>query len=205
MTTKTTVDTRKIEQACKNLRNDCIEAKPLDMDWCERLGEDLDGWRSFEACACPDCGETVHGHGPTYEARHCDVDDESECEGYLTSEGPAMSYAYPLGHIGHSPEDAELLGGNVCLVEMDDGTWFLALTGGGMDLSWDICRAYIDLGYLPPVHFADLPEFAGAHWDEDHATVVIAMQRSLDIAGQWIKRRGERLIELVGRLKAEKE
>jgi len=30
-----------------------------------------------------------------------------------------------------------------------------------MDLSWDICEGYMLLGYLPPVHFCDLPAFAG--------------------------------------------
>ena len=46
------------------------------------------------------------------------------------------------------------------MVNLDDES-VLALAGAGMDFSWDICRTYILLGYLPPFHFCDLPQMAG--------------------------------------------
>jgi len=42
----------------------------------------------------------------------------------------------------------------------DDNKHALALTGGGMDLSWEICEAYMRLGYAPPVFF-DPPLMSG--------------------------------------------
>ena len=192
------INMKEIDNKIKNLHNDCVETKPLDMDWRERLGEDFEGWRSYETVECYGCGEDIVVQGPCGEVQHCDI-DESECEEWLSGEGPAMNYAYPLGHITHSADDAKDLPGSLCLVEMDD-KWFLALTGGGMDLSWDICRAYIALGYLPPVHF-ELPEFAGDVWNEDKALIVTAMKRSLDLAQRWNENRAERLNEVADHLK----
>jgi hypothetical protein len=73
-----------------------------------------------------------------------------------SSEGPMMSYWYPFELPGE-PEAcaAVLVGLPLCVVEVD-GVAGLALTGGGMDLSWEICEAFIRLGSLPPFHFADL-------------------------------------------------
>jgi hypothetical protein len=77
---------------------------------------------------------------------------------------PIISYYYPLPHYRGCEGDDQLLldreGGAVCLARVDDEV-VLALVGGGMDLSWDICEAYMLLGYLPPLHYCDLPEFAG--------------------------------------------
>ena len=38
------------------------------------------------------------------------------------------------------------------------GDWeaALAVSAGGMDLSWDVCEAYLLLGYLPPLNFYHL-------------------------------------------------
>ena len=51
----------------------------------------------------------------------------------------------------------------LCIVYLiEEEAYFLALTGGGMDLTWQICEAYMRLGYLPPTHFSRLPRYAGA-------------------------------------------
>lgn len=74
---------------------------------------------------------------------------------------PMMNYYYPY-ESGMPASDQSVLmfnGVSVVVVEVD-GDEVLALSGGGMDLSWDICKSYILLGYLPPVHFCDLPEYA---------------------------------------------
>lgn len=82
-------------------------------------------------------------------------------EGYDISdypaEGPMMNYYWPLTHwLNADPYEAaeRLRHFNLCLVKIetedDNALWALALTGGGMDLSWDIAAGYIALGFLPP-------------------------------------------------------
>lgn len=71
---------------------------------------------------------------------------------------PMMNYCYPLDC--EPPDDWKRLVSNCTCVEID-GSYYLALTGGGMDLSWEICESYMRLGYYPPAHFARLPSMAG--------------------------------------------
>ena len=63
----------------------------------------------------------------------------------------------------------------------DDGGYYLALAGGGMDLSWDIAAGYVNLGYLPPFKICEhLPEFAGENYqDAKHRNVILACQRTI--------------------------
>lgn len=98
---------------------------------------------------------------------------------------PMMNYYYPLDayHWREDPQGLQarldLFGGSCLLVEMDDKV-VLTLMGGGMDLTWDICLAYILAGCLPPAHFAsDLPEFAGMKLDKKHRIIIAACERSL--------------------------
>lgn len=98
---------------------------------------------------------------------------------------PMMNYYYPLDayHWREDPEGLQarldLFGGACLLAEMDDKV-VLTLMGGGMDLTWDICLAYILAGCLPPAHFAsDLPEFAGMKLDTKHRIILAACERSL--------------------------
>lgn len=193
----------KIEKRVAELRNDTINAVPVEIDWRERLGEDCEGWQSYDTCECSECGKLVVGSWG--EQSHCDAEDESNCEGYLNFSEPMMSYYYPLPHADLKPEDAKKIDGPLVLVQFEDGSWALALSGGGMDLSWEICKAHIDLGYLPPIHFSALPEMADKKWNEETALVILAMQRSLAIASGWITRKLERLIDLEVGLKFPKE
>jgi hypothetical protein len=103
---------------------------------------------------------------------------------------PLMNYIYPLpNYAGDETADQLKLdreAGAVCLVRLlggDDAAdeVCLALTGGGMDLSLDICEGYIMLGYLPPLHFADLPEF-GDRSSRKEDRVVAAMIESAHVA-----------------------
>lgn len=99
------------------------------------------------------------------------ADLDREPRGY--AEGPMMSYWYPLdgadpksvGPYGHDFDAVEaayrLHRHSLCLVQVGDDMG-LALTGGGMDFTWDIAAAFVDLGYLPPLHFCDLPAMAGS-------------------------------------------
>jgi len=114
------------------------------------------------------------------------TDKEMENEEYQ----PMMNYLYPLEEFEiHKKRftDRELKkalddAGAVTLIQRnDDGEYYLALSGGGMDLSWDICAGYVNLGYLPPFTFCEgLPEYAGEEYkDIRHQNVIFACQRSI--------------------------
>lgn len=86
-----------------------------------------------------------------------DFDALMQVEPYMYgAEGPMMNYYYPVEIDDPAETAAKLAHVPLCVVEVN-GSTALALTGGGMDMSWDICRAFIMAGYLPPAHFADLP------------------------------------------------
>jgi len=128
-------------------------------------------------------------------------------------EGPLMSYFYPLP--GFDPDDPQeaakkLKGLPLCLVALIDcdgepREWGMALTGGGMDLSWQICHAYIRMGYLPPLAFCNLPQFAGmsltketqmilaaCHASIAHAERCIAfLKHRLEEVEKWLRRKSE--------------
>ena len=116
------------------------------------------------------------------------------------TEGPMMNYWYPVDHITDEDEAEQaavkLQDVPLCVVEVN-GDYGLALTGGGMDLSWDICKAFVLIGALPPVHFADLPDMGPTYAD---AEVVQAMRRSLNIVKGWMDQRLERLNQKWGDL-----
>lgn len=72
--------------------------------------------------------------------------------------------------------------GAMTLIQREDnGEYYLALAGGGMDLSWDIAAGYVNLGYLPPFKICEgLPEFAGEDYtDAKHRNVIFACQRTI--------------------------
>lgn len=111
------------------------------------------------------------------------------------TDGPMMNYWYPIGDDLEPLSAAVALPGPLCVVEVD-GEWGLALTGGGMDLSWEICAAFIALGYLPPAHFADLPEMA-ERWTETKQATCEAMTQSLE----HVIRRAEYRLQRLARLR----
>jgi hypothetical protein len=124
----------------------------LECDYCQATFDCCGPSEWVEGDDCPDCDEATDGHL-----------QRPECS-------PLMNYYYSLPDYDGDPEaDQALLwlsSANVVLVKILGGedaedTYALALSGGGMDFSWDICLAYILLGYAPPFRFCDLPEFAG--------------------------------------------
>lgn len=164
----------------------CIDATPRDRDWSVGWTET---WEAYEATRCDKCGEAVlQGSGET----HAECDSDSKCDGYVPgSQGPMMNYFYPLPDFDGSHNSALVLADlPLCLVSLrDDGSqgeeqWGLALTGGGMDLSWEICAAYIALGYFPPVHFCDLPQMAGRGQSAKDRRIIAACRKSLQARKQ---------------------
>lgn len=116
---------------------------------------------------------------------------------------PMMNYYYPLPYYEGDPESHQAIlhqsSANVVLVKIigvddDEDVYALALSGGGMDLSWDICHAFILLGYAPPIHFCDLPEFAGQdNQREPFASILKACLQSVNSVTQRAFRKKERL------------
>lgn len=195
----------------KTLSCDAVDSKPRDIDWREALGEDMEGWRAFESFECDDCGgdvvvsvlgEDEHRNiEPEIYDDVEDVDVENECPGYLNFEGPMMNYWYPV-KIDDCEEAARAIAHYpLCVVEFQDGQTGLALTGGGMDLSWEICGAFVALGYLPPLHYCDLPEMAGMKWNERNERIVKACKESAECASRWAEGKITRLENLEKDLK----
>ena len=196
--------TKTIDNLVSNLSSAAIEAKPISTDWSEGYTEtweqvypDVDEW-DLDTCT-----NYLDDQGFGYDEQDGEDDDdylydlreacrEAVCED--DSFTPIFNFRYPLpDYRGYDGDDqTKLMGGNVVLVEYE-GEFFLALTGCGMDLSWDICQAYIALGFLPPVHFCnDLPRLAGDdESDDSHFLVLAAALRSNDILASWSNRRLE--------------
>lgn len=98
--------------------------------------------------------------------------------------GPQMNYVYP---VIDDTDDAERNGQwaynirhlPLCVVELDGYTG-LALTGGGMDLSWEIAEAFVRIGYRPPVDVCGtLPRMAGMTINDDRRAIVQVIVETL--------------------------
>lgn len=123
--------------------------------------------------------------------RDCVRDHDNDCDDYT----PMMSYYYPLPGLRMSAEDAqEAVRDTACIVALVDGEPVLALAGGGMDLSPSICEAYVNLGYYPPLHYAEnLPRLGKGYGHGMTAEVVSAALESARIAERWAADARERL------------
>lgn len=125
---------------------------------------------------------------PTSEQPYEEEYDNSSDGGYV-AEGPMMNFYWPLTHwLNTDPYDvAERLRHlNVCLVKIEttdeDPLWALALTGGGMDLSWSIASAFIACGFLPPRGLSVHQGGPKSTWDYGVSTVGLAWARRVKAA-----------------------
>lgn len=181
-----------------------IDAKPIDFDWSDHRFQAM--WESHEASTCEKCGVAIVSYGGD---KHCNIDNDVSCDGHVPdSDGPMMNYAYPLPEARLDVELAaiDLVNLPVCVITHEDeenGRIELALTGGGMDLSWEICEAYMRLGYLPPVHF-ELPGMAGRGTSAKDKWILAGYLRSCKVAEGWARRKAERVRELVKQARKEK-
>ena len=165
-----------------DFRVNAIETKPIIYNWSELYGT---GWKSIEAGYCETCmnnnlpkGDCIVVGPPGTYCEQCDSD--------MYFEGPMMNYYYPVDIDDMYEAAKAIIDLPLCVVEVDDNTG-LALTGGGMDLSWDICDAFIQLGYLPPLHFCRLPDYVGMKLDERIKTILNACKKSAQISSRWAK------------------
>lgn len=160
-----------------------VNARPVWVDWTNDYQDER--WEAWEAVECDDCGHTrvveSPGGGEPCDIEH-DDDEAAPCEGELPeTEGPMMSWAWPVT-LRRGPEDAaeSLTHLPVCVVEYQEHGTLLALTGGGMDLSWELCEAYIRLGLAPPFALCDLPRMAGRGESDHDRRIIEACQRSCE-------------------------
>jgi hypothetical protein len=160
------------------------------------------------------CGGTLNDDGLEHESGNpllsCSdctyvVIDPDHCDGNIPLvEGPMMNYYYPVKLYDCADAARKIAHLPLCVVEMRDGETGLALTGGGMDLSWEICEAFICLGYYPPAHFCDLPEMADKYMNERTLKIIKACQESCRILAGWVESRRERLAKLAERMTTKK-
>lgn len=173
-----------------DLSCEMIEVRSIDFDFSEGFGET---WEFTEASRCEKCNAIVMGGGD----KHSDLDGDSDCDGYVSeTSGPMMSYYYPCPELDAEEAAQKLVDTCLCVVTINNET-ALALTGGGMDLSWEICRAYIDLGYLPPLAFCDLPGICGKGLKARDRDTVAACLKTCAVAASWANRTAERINDVV--------
>lgn len=152
-----------------------------DVDAIESASFSNDVWEAWR-CPNPECDS---------------FGEETEAE----SEGPMMSCSYALPDKswgstgGYDQSDAEkIVHLPLCIVTFEDtGDQALALTSGGMDLSWEISEAFMRLGHLPPLAYCDLPAMAGMKMDERRRWVLAGCLRSCDVAAAQAQRTADRL------------
>lgn len=174
----------------KDLSMAATDVRPVDYDWSEGYGEK---WESVEAEDCPECGKgIVTTCNP--ECTKCEWREEDSFS------GPMMNYFYELPGFSGDMEEAaiKIIHLPLCIVHFTEDRnvdYALALTGGGMDLSWEICGAYVALGYIPPLHFSFLPRYAGKTLTKTTRLILSALQYGL----QWEARNA------AGRVKGIKE
>lgn len=157
-----------------------LGAAPVERDWSEGCWGDA--WEYYAAPSCEACGEYARWDEAAWAWRCA---DHGPVEGH-GDEGPMMNYAYPLPSLGiaEGPHDAadRIRDLPLCIVERD-GEYELALTGAGMDFSWEICAAYMRLGFLPPLAFCAVPRMAGRGQSERDREIIAACRSSATVAG----------------------
>lgn len=186
---------------------DAVSVKPQDFDFGEGFTERwdiiypaVDSWNKKK------CYQYLDNCGYDYD-RNESLDDlrEKVKDEMFSNEhfAPMMNYIYPLPDFRLDPGDAqERIEDTNCVIVLiaEDGKCpdvpYMALSGGGMDLSWDICEAYMLLGYLPPVHFCNLPNFAGKKLDETSKWVVDGCKKSCELAELWAAQTSKNLDDL---------
>jgi hypothetical protein len=139
--------------------------------------------------------EADEDSGPVEKWHRWAEDTMREDDGYA----PVLNYLYPISDL-KDPAAAQTTLDRACVpvvVVLVDDEPFLALSGGGMDLSWEICQAYIELGHMPPLHFCDLPKYSDRGKSERDQLIIRACLRSCETAHVWAERRERNLKALL--------
>lgn len=186
------------------MRNDFVDKKPVDFDFGEGYGERWDTVEPFGAMDQEALADFIRDRTGNVDMTMISPEeaDEDRLEvlrdaardcAELDEFAPMMNYVYP---INGNPEQLQAALMDTCLVVvLIDEEPKLALAGGGMDLSWEICDAYIKLGYLPPAHFCELPKMAGRGSGEGDQAIMGHCLTSLEMLSGWNRHAAERLRE----------
>jgi hypothetical protein len=126
------------------------------------------------------------GYGESWDVPLDLTDEERNNEEFM----PLMNYAYPLGEDFTIPADFRTKLENTTIVCIDE-KYYLALTGGGMDMTWEIAESYINLGYYPPAHFCRLPGIAGRGTSARDRRIIEFCNEGLRTMIRWMSQRLE--------------
>ena len=165
--------------AC-SLSAGAMDCDSVEYDWSKGCGEH---WDFLEAEKCFNCGRTIFS-----DRSVCLCGHEIELA------GPMMNYFYPLPYFDLDTHEAAeaIMDLPLCLIIAEETCplqpFGLALTGGGMDLSWEICDAYVILGFIPPRKYWRLPEMSGMLPTARTRRVLAAIRRGLTLARWQLKR-----------------
>ena len=175
--------------AIDELYLDTVFGQSVDFDFSKGIG---DAW------------DVLTPEKPDFEN---DEDREEWEREYESEYAPMMNYYYPLpsdferdmenrfGSLSSAVLQLEHV--SLCIVRFSaNGHYALALTGGGMDMQWDICEAFIQLGYAPPLNFCELPEFAGYILSERNRRIIQACKRSAEHAQSVAKKTEKHLKQI---------
>lgn len=181
---------RKIERpAIKTLHADSVHTISTWVSWSELPAE---SYTAYGANRCEECGAVIVLQAGGGGEPHRDLEHGVSCHGYVYNfEGPAMNYYYALPG-SYTADDAKKIEHlPLCLIEWADGSgrdgWALSLTGGGMDLSWEIAEAFMCLGELPPLKYAGrLPDMSGKS-GAGARYVLAGARKSIQVARNWLK------------------
>jgi len=186
-----------------------IYTRAIHCDWEQMRGENGDG---VEVVLPPITREVLEEYAPDLLADDLSLEEAVErfeySEGYYDwrdSFEPMMNYYWPVDlAYGVSPETAGALiekhAGATSLVYLSETEQHaIVLTGGGMDLSWDICAAYVCCGCIPPLRLLeDLPDMRTLS-REMHKRVldtIPLMSEALDRAAERLRGRRSALAYL---------
>lgn len=197
------------------------------IDWAAAQGEDLEGVRLVLPTITR---EVLDEYAPEllsdWDACGDDDDDRQDvrdafeegdgCFDWKDSLWPMMNFYWPV-HLNSSEGESEdaiaarvrAWGGCVTLVEItpegDDSFHALALTGGGMDLSWNLAAAFLACGNVPPhALLSGLPNYGDLRSTGiplDVARRIIA--EAIPAAAEWLELRASRLREVGARFAEE--
>jgi len=107
---------------------------------------------------------------------------------------PMMNFLYPTP-ADHSGGELARLALDTCFTLVNvGGVEYFALTGGGMDMRWEMCAAWVSLGSLPPVEFAELPRMAGRGESESDLALIGHCIAAFRMARDWHERAAQRMV-----------
>ena len=170
--------TKENERKLHKLTFNFIHATSIQFDWSEGYG---DTWHIMY----PDVFSMDDDERAAYiDDYGIDVNDYSEATliEHLQDEilndpkyQPMMNYYTDMGNADVS--DMVTLFADSCytVIQFDDESIGLALTGGGMDMRWSMAKAFVKAGFLPPGYICDLPHLAG----HDDALIIAACNEAL--------------------------